>query len=466
MSSRSCRWRLAGQAAASVVVLGGALALFATVRSAAYTLNGGTLSLAQRDFRVFNNFTAPQANDNVTPDPNFPGATGAVLAIWKASVEWGSRLHGNGDGDPSQPFGLGSGGANFDACFQGLATGVGGTDDNIHSEISGSSPGVYAFTEIPSTDGWRIRYYQNWNWSDGPNATLLPGEVDLQGVATHEFGHSVGLDHSTIAGATMQGFIQLDGVPQRTLEADDSAGVQFLYSPAAATKPIITGVSVTPGTLTITGSNFAPTGNEVWFTRAVPAANVALGDPIKFTAVISTNGGTQIVLGVPADAGAGDVMVKVPGTGNDKLSNAWPAAVSGTPPCVSPTVVCQSAPNSVGAGAQIAWNGATYLSQNNLFVVANFVRPGTRGFLMASQTQTQTPFGNGFLCVGSPTVHFPMEIADFFGTLRTRIDALNPPTGLALQPGQTWYFQFIYRDVAGGGALFNLSNALSTTWCL
>lgn len=464
MSSPRSRAAHLAQAAATCAVLGGAIALFSTVRSAAFNLNGSQLSLSQRDFRVFNNFTAPQANDNTTLDPNFPNATGAVLAIWKASVEWGSTLHGNGAGDPTQPNGLGSGGANFDASFQGLATGVGGLDDNIHSEISGSVPGVYAFTEIPSSDGWRIRYYQNWTWSDGPS-TLLPNEVDLQGVATHEFGHAIGLDHSQIAGATMQGTIQLDAVPQRTIEVDDAAGVQTLYGAAAATKPRISGVSITPGLITITGVNFAATGNEVWFTRAVPAANVALGDPIKFTAVISTNNGTSITLSVPQDAGPGDVQVKIPGTGNDKLSNAWPADVAGVPPCASPTVVCQTAPNSVGAGARVAWSGSTYFSQNNFSLVANFMRPNTFGFFMASQAQTLAPFGNGFLCVGGSVVQLPMERADFFGTLRSRLDTQALPAGLTIQAGQTWYFQCIYRDVAGGGAFFNLSDALSTTWC-
>ena len=34
---------------------------------------------------------AVEANQNVTPDPSFPGAVGAPLAIWKAVVEWGSE---------------------------------------------------------------------------------------------------------------------------------------------------------------------------------------------------------------------------------------------------------------------------------------------------------------------------------------------------------------------------------------
>jgi hypothetical protein len=453
--------RVAGIATSAAV----AGLLLLPMQSAAYQTNASFLGLGQRDFRVFDNFTAASANDNVTPDPSFPGQTGATLAIWKACVEWGSRLHGTGAGDPHQPGGLGSGGANFDPVFQGEATGVGGLDDNVHSEISGSVPGVYAFAEMPSTDGWRIRYYQSWSWSDGPDATLSPGEVDLQGVAAHEYGHALGLDHSAVAGATMVGSIQQNGVPQRSIEADDVLGLAFVYGTAAPAKPVISGVSIAPGAITIDGQGFAATGNEVWFTRASPSANVALGDPVKFTGVISINGGTQITCSVPPLAGPGDVFVKIPGTTSAALSNAWPADVSAGAPCGAPVPICQSAPNSVGAGAQMGSSGGTYLSQNNFTLRCTGIRPGANGFFLAGQATTLAPFGNGFRCVADPSFKLPVATAGLFGDLATAIDVLALPPGVVLLPGQTWYFQCVYRDVAGGGAFFNASNALQTTWC-
>ena len=106
--------------------------------------------------RVFNNFLDASANDNTTPDPSFPGATGAPLAIWKGIVEWGSELHGDGSGDPTQPFDLGSGGANFDPSWQGNATEIGNANANTFSTITTSPFGIYSYTEFPSTDGWRI----------------------------------------------------------------------------------------------------------------------------------------------------------------------------------------------------------------------------------------------------------------------------------------------------------------------
>ena len=147
---------------------------------------------------MWNNFTDTQANNNITPHANFPGADGAEMAIWKGCIEWASLLHADGDGDTHQPFGLGSGGANFDAFYNGLATASGGTNGNTHSELGGGSGGTLAFTETPIADGWRIRYYSNWTWHDGPGPVNVG--VDLQGVAAHEYGHALGLGHSTASG--------------------------------------------------------------------------------------------------------------------------------------------------------------------------------------------------------------------------------------------------------------------------
>ena len=96
----------------------GALALMPE-SARGYSFLDGTLSLDKRHVRVFNNFSDPEANDNTTPESRFPGYTGAELALWKAVVEWGSELHGDGQGDPQQPGDLGSGGANFDAAWAG-----------------------------------------------------------------------------------------------------------------------------------------------------------------------------------------------------------------------------------------------------------------------------------------------------------------------------------------------------------
>ena len=306
--------------------------------TAAFSTIGGNLSLAQRDFRVWNNFSDTTANNNTVPHASFPGHTGAVEAIWKAEVEWASEPYagtGAGDGVASNPV-LGSGGANFDTTFQGLATATGGQNGNVHSEELNANPGgTLAYTQTPIADGWTIRYLSAWNWQDGPG-TVSSG-IDIQGVATHEFGHALGLGHSNVSGATMQPAISGTGTGQRSIEADDIAGVQSIYGVKSGTKCHISGISGTKqigDNLTITGSNFAATGNEVWFTKATAPD----GNPVKVTGVASTSGGTVINVTVPGGVADGEVLVKNAGSTGSALSNGWPIDVgagAGDPPFLS-----------------------------------------------------------------------------------------------------------------------------------
>ena len=308
--------------------------------------------------RVFDNFEDPTAGDNTTPDPNFPGWTGAELAIWKAAVEWGSGPHGDGSGDPHQSGGLGSGGSNFDSSWQGASSSIGGPNGNVHSALSGGDGNVLAFTEGPVHDGWRIRYYETWTWDDGPGTSI--SGYDLQGVATHEYGHALGLGHSEVSGATMRPMVIGNGVANRSIESDDVAGIQAIYGTASPSKPRITGVAVAGDVVTVTGTGFSPANNEVWFTRSGTGGN---GTPIQVVGLASTKGGTEIAAGVfpyfiPATAGPGDVLVKVEGNGYEALSNPFPIDFQGAGSGCSggvPDIVSVSPPAVPAVSAGTTW---------------------------------------------------------------------------------------------------------------
>lgn len=295
------------------------------------TLGGGTNGLTQRDFRVFNNFADGQANNNTTLDPdNFPGWTGATRSIWKAAVEWGSFAHGTGDGDPTQGQ-IGSGGANFDFYFSGEVTSQGGTTQNIVSAQGACTSGVFAFVSHPIGvgNGWVMRFCDDqWNWNDSTGFSG-GGTIDIQGIATHEFGHSLGLGHSFFPTVMQPG--TANGNDTRSLFFDDQQGVRFLYGNREADKPRITDVSFDPvlARITITGSDF-PTGNsgQVWFTRANAVStgtNPILSVTGAQVAATGTNPNMVINVTVPAGCGPGDVHVRR-GTLNEGrlLSNGWP----------------------------------------------------------------------------------------------------------------------------------------------
>ena len=451
------------------VALGATAALLLPASTNAFSTNGGALGTSVRDFRVFDNFTDPTANDNVTAHVNFPGYTGAEMAIWKACIEWSSRLHADGNGDPHQNGGLGSGGANFDAVWAGKANGVGDTNDNIHSELAGSQGGTLAFTELPISDGWRIRYLSTWTWNDGPN-TNLGGAMDLQGVACHEYGHALGLGHSDSDNtATMFPSVSGSGVAQRSINADDIAGVKFIYGTASATKPVITGVTVGVGTVTITGTFFGSTGNQVWFTPlnlTTPTIDNVHNDPVVKVLNVPSVGG-QITVNVPATAGAGDVFVKLSSAGHASLSNGWPYNPQAAPTCPSESSFCLAGANSVSAfGAQASISGSQSIADNNLQLIVTSMPPNKLGLFFYGQDVTAfVPFGNGFRCVAGPFFRLPASTSNIFGDYVLEPDLANMPAGGQVSAGQSWGFQLWYRDPDAGGAFFNASDGILVPFC-
>ncbi len=433
------------------VALCGAGALLIPERAIGFSTIGGNLSLSQRDVRVFDNFTMATANNNVTPDANWPGYTGCEMTIWKACGEWASELHGlNGTGDPLQT--VGSGGANFDPSWQGNATAVGTTNNNIHSMITGCNGGVLAFTETPISDGWRIRYYECWAWQDGPGSN---GNMDLQGVACHEYGHALGLGHSNVGGATMFASVSGSGTAQRSIEADDIAGVQFIYGVKAGTKPHMSSVSVTSGVANITGTNFSSTNNEVWFTQSATGGS---GDPVKVTGV--TSNGTSISVTIPVGAGKGDILVRNNGTGHGNLSNAFPVDPGASSSC-NVTIYCTAKINSAGGTPQIGFFGTPSFATQNFHLTCISGIPGTNGIHFWSNTgPNNAPLFNGTLCLLPPTTRGPLHVYDGLGFVDV------PVPVLLTDVGTTRWFQFWFRDAAHpDGTAVGLSDAATVVFC-
>jgi hypothetical protein len=441
---------------ALAAALGIAAALVYPARLAAYSVEGGALRLSFRGVRVFDNFTNPEANDNTTPDPNFPGALGATLAIWKATVEWGSELHGDGYGDPTQPGGLGSGGANFDPSWQGAASDPGRTNDNTISAISGASVGVLAFTELPIEDGWRIRFYQDAAvWEDGPgDFGFIPGHLDIQGVAAHEFGHALGLYHSNDIDATMLGTAVGSMVQARSIETDDIAGIQSIYGPKSPSKPHVATYALANHTITISGASFSPSGNEVWFTNAFAPAH---GEPLKIGPLDSRNGGTVIVLGLPPTAARGDLLVKSAGDGFASLSNAYPFDPAANP-CPSPTVYGTPKTTSIGSSPSLFVSGSTHAITNDFVISSAGGIPNATCVLFWGPAADSTPWLGGTLYVGGPHQRQLATQLDFLGGV-----AIAVPID-ATMIGATRYYQLWFQD-AGDPFGVGLSNAVSATFC-
>lgn len=127
---------------------------------------------------------------------------------------------------------------------------------------------------------------------------------------------------------------------------------------------------------------------------------------------------------------------------------------------------CVTAPNSVGSGALISFSGSTSLFLDNLVLEADNAPSGQNGIFYYGPNQVQLPFGDGFRCVGGGVFRFPIIVTNGAGHAQFAVDYGNLPSGGGISAGDTFNFQFWYRDPSGpGGSGFNLSNGLSLMFC-
>jgi len=103
--------------------------------------------------------------------------------------------------------------------------------------------GVIALTTVwynPSTKSiveFDIMFDIDWTWgnADLNNDGIADQQVmDIQNIATHEFGHAIGLGDvysSACSEVTMYGYSDYGEVKKRTLEKPDITGLQSLYGP-------------------------------------------------------------------------------------------------------------------------------------------------------------------------------------------------------------------------------------------
>ena len=200
----------------------------------------------------------------------------------------------------------------------------------IASTYSWTSNGVLVDSDIMFWDGG-FKFFTGWSG--------CASGVYIEDVAAHELGHSMGLSHSNVAGATMTPGYLTCTMTQRSIESDDKAGAQKLYGTSAGatnpapsnTAPSVTisspanGISVTTATaVTFTGSaTDTQQGNItsflVWrsnllgqigtggsFTRSLTAGTHAI------TATVTDSGGLTAQRGITAYVAAAPVANTAP----------------------------------------------------------------------------------------------------------------------------------------------------------
>ena len=138
------------------------------------------------------------------------------------------------------------------------------------------------------------------------------------------------------------------------------------------------------------------------------------------------------------------------------------------------TNYCAANPNSTGVGARISATGSTTAGLNFLTLKMEDLPQGQFTLFIASLSSgfVSSPGGSqGDLCVGSPlarfgpTAGYSLQNSGTMGMVEQQIDLTSIPLNpaVAVQPGDTWYFQGWYRD-SNPGPVSNFSDGLSITY--
>ncbi len=129
---------------------------------------------------------------------------------------------------------------------------------------------------------------------------------------------------------------------------------------------------------------------------------------------------------------------------------------------------CTANPNSTGQGAALSALGDPAASENRLVLNVTESPAGSLGYFLASETAGNQMLGGGsqgLLCLGGSILRFSNTVLNDRGTgvvsFRPRLDAF--PQGGVVLAGETWLFQYWFRD-ANPQATSNTSSALSITF--
>jgi hypothetical protein len=204
----------------------------------------------------------------------------------------------------------------------------------------------------------------------------------IQDVATHEFGHALGLGHTLISDATMKSGQGYCSTSKRTLAADDIGGVEYLYPPAKTnTAPVVTIVAPLPGLSITVGTSIAFTGS------AQDKEDGVLSSKIKWTSNLDGLLGTGSSLSKTLTVGTHTVVATVTDSGGVTRSASTQVVVASV---LSPWTF-SATPASIVAGQSSVLSFTTNTaSVTNILI--NGVRPAySCGLLSCSGSLSVAP---------------------------------------------------------------------------
>jgi hypothetical protein len=113
---------------------------------------------------------------------------------------------------------------------------------------------------------------------------------------------------------------------------------------------------------------------------------------------------------------------------------------------------CTSTMNSSGNAALISATGCPSVAIGAVTLHGSSMPANKTSLFFYGPTATQSPLGNGFLCVTGGLFRFHAATTSPSGTIDHAIDFTSTPAGMgagAILPGSTWRFQGWFRDGPG-----------------
>jgi opacity protein-like surface antigen len=138
--------------------------------------------------------------------------------------------------------------------------------------------------------------------------------------------------------------------------------------------------------------------------------------------------------------------------------------------CVAPAVYCVATNNSSGSAASITAQGSVRLQDQALDFVTGGLPQQSLGYYIFSASQALTPGfggGQGYLCLGGSIFRLSSFVRNSgtTGSVALALPFGGLPPGASLDIGESWNFQYWFRDSVGGTATSNTSNAVQIIFC-
>jgi hypothetical protein len=290
----------------------------------------------------------------INPTNIYMSDTAAISAIQKGAAPWSSQTL-----------------ANIQLVYAGATNGSSLTLNNKNEVFFRNDSSSYLGETYWWYDGTGhlvdadTVYHENWHFYSGSGCT--GGGVYLEDTAVHEFGHSLGLGHTGVSGATMYASMPSTcDLTQLTLESDDISGIEALYPPTSTTKNTAPSVSISsPGN----GSSFASGATVSFAGSASDSRDGNLTSSIAWTSSIdgaigsggsfsrTLSAGSHVIAASIRDSGGLTASSQV--TMTVAAATSLTASVDGTtvPTTASQIVDTNGAVWTIGSGSAILRNG-------------------------------------------------------------------------------------------------------------